>query len=159
VASCKCATFDDLEFLRTVISKRIKVTKALIAPFEHLAKDATEEHSLLRCGNCGQFWQVSRAWNWGNNEYAFRVPDTSVDDWLERQYVQPDELMLYASALSNLPAPEATVIPCRELGCSELAIKFSVFCRRHHLNQLRSMGQFPAYPSGKWFSPYVAFRT
>jgi hypothetical protein len=155
MASCNCASYEDLELRRDAISRRIKETKRLLKVLAPLATDATGEHRLLRCSECAQHWQVSRAWSWGNDPYVFRVPTIAIEDWIQQQFVEPDELLIYAAAVHDLPSPERSTDPCREVGCQEAAIRFSVFCQAHHVRQLQSFGRFPKEPYGRWFSPYA----
>jgi hypothetical protein len=124
-----------------------------------LAKDSTGEHRLLRCSVCDQHWQVSRAWNWGNDPYAFRIPSVSKEEWLQDRFVDPDELLIYAALLESFPLDELSGNPCHEPGCARSSLSQSIFCAPHHLRQLQAAGLFPGYPPGRWFPPYVQFST
>ena len=159
MASCRCEAFEHLEFYSSAISQRITDTKALLKQLTLLASDATDWHRLYRCPECGQQWQVSRAWNWDRGRYAFRVPAIPTEEWVHEQYVAPDELLIFAASVQQLPEPEASTNHCREPGCPDFAIVFGVFCQRHHMQQLQAVSQFPKYPSGKWFPPYTEFPT
>ncbi|MBE1300761.1 MAG: hypothetical protein GJ680_12760 [Alteromonadaceae bacterium] len=86
---CNCASFEDLEMLRKVISKRIKESKRLKKKLTLLATTEDGEHVLMKCDSCNQHWQGSRAWNWGNDLYLFRVPKLEPIEWQQEVYVQP----------------------------------------------------------------------
>jgi hypothetical protein len=55
-------------------------------------------------------WQCSRAWNWGNEKYIFKVPDVELADWLELRFMSPDEWLIYIALEeyyhNNPPLPE-----------------------------------------------------
>ena len=53
------------------------------------------------CESCNQIWQASRAWNWGNDLYFFKVPNTTVENWLKQPFVQPDELLIYTAVITE----------------------------------------------------------
>lgn len=74
---CSCSQFGDLEFLRDAITDRLKLSALLKKSLEFVSKHRDGEHKLFRCEACGQCWQGSRAWNWGNDEYLFKVPGLS----------------------------------------------------------------------------------
>lgn len=155
---CSCSEFEDLEFLRMVITKRIKESRALKKAFELLAKHPDKEHKLYRCKACGQLWQGSRAWNWGNDEYLFKVPPIETNEWLSEVFVQPDELLIFTATTSDFLKPNSFPEKdslCSVSGCGKKAVSGSVNCLRHHLESLQRAHTMPAYPTGRWFTPYV----
>ena len=157
--NCKCAEFEDLEMLRKVISKRIKETKKLKKALNLLTKSEDGEHVLMNCESCGQYWQGSRAWNWGNDLYLFRVPKIANEDWQQEPYVQPDELLIYVASLQGILDQgnfEPKSEPCRVEGCEQPAIKGLVNCLEHHVQNLQKINQLPRNPKGRWFPPYLA---
>lgn len=159
VEKCKCAEFEDLEMLRKVISKRIKESKKLKKVLNLLTKSEDGEHVLMNCKSCGQYWQSSRAWNWGNDPYLFRVPEIKNADWRQEPYVQPDELLVYVASLQDILSQsnfEPKNEPCRMKGCEQSAIKGLANCLEHHVQNLQKINQLPQNPEGRWFPPYLA---
>jgi len=155
---CSCSTYEDLEFLRKVISKRIKESRTLKKSFVQIAEHSEKEHKLYRCGECNQNWQGSRAWNWGNDEYLFKVPPIDTDSWGAEVFVQPDELLIFTAVVSdflkrNTFAKKDSV--CSVTECEQHAVSGSVNCLRHHFESLQRTRMVPSYPSGRWFKPYV----
>jgi hypothetical protein len=153
-----CSNFDDLEFLREVITKRIKESRSLKKSLSLVATHPEKEHKLYVCNDCGQQWQGSRAWNWGNDEYLFRVPVIDAAAWKDEVFVQPDELLIFTAVLSEILKRgefKSTKDSCRVEGCGNLAVSGSVQCLRHHIESLQVIRAAPAYPSGRWFGPYV----
>lgn len=157
--NCKCAEFEELEMLRKVISKRIKETKNLKTSLTLLSKTDDGEHLLMQCQVCGQLWQGSRAWNWGNELYLFQVPTISTEDWQQDVYVQPDELLIYVASMQSILAQnnfKQKNEPCKLEGCEQPVIKGLVNCLEHHVQNLQKVNQLPQNPKGRWFSPYLA---
>ncbi len=155
---CLCVQFNDLEFLRAAITKRIKDSRELKKSLTVISKHMDGEHKLYHCAACGQLWQGSRAWNWGNDEYLFRVPPVEPTDWESEVYVQPDELLIFTAVMHNFlmrGAFKDTASICRTEGCSRNAVSGSVNCLSHHLGNLQKLGTMPPYPIGRWFGPYI----
>ncbi len=155
---CTCAEYADIEFQRKAVRARIKVTPALRRTLSLVAKHKDGEHKLYSCPACGQFWQSSRAWNWGAEEYLFRVPTVDTASWLAEVFVQPDELLIFTAVMSQFlrqnrfsPGPAA----CTVAGCSSHAVIGVGTCLRHHVEALQREHQLPSAPLGRWFSPYV----
>ena len=88
-------------FFREKISERIKHTPRLKRSLETVVEHSLGEHKLLKCQVCGQHWQLSRAWNWGNYKYVFKVPNIEADEWSSEPYVQPDELLIYSAVMQD----------------------------------------------------------
>ncbi len=156
MATCQCIEYEDLEMLRKVISKRINESKTLKKLLRPIAKSSNKEHQLWCCDSCGQAWQSSRAWNWGNELYLFKIPDISVQDWLEMTFVQADELLIYVSGMDDFLSQnlEVGIHNCKESGCVEKAISGLSLCLKHHVENLQSVHRLPQDPVGRWFSPY-----
>lgn len=156
---CSCSQFSDLEFFRDAIGERIKLSRPLKKALVLIDDEPSGEHKLYRCNRCGQLWQSSRAWNWGNHEYLFKVPLIEAVDWKATVYVQPDELLIFAALIGHFLTSndfETSVTDCRTQGCQHRAVSGSVNCKRHHLESLQRIGTMPPYPTGRWFGPYVA---
>jgi len=155
---CSCSKYEDLEFLRKVIAKRIKESRPLKKSFVQIAEHSEKEHKLYRCVECDQYWQGSRAWNWGNDEYLFKVPPIDTDLWKSEVFVQPDELLIFTSVVSNFLNRNTFTKKdslCSVTECEQFAVSGSVNCLRHHLESLQRARMIPIYPSGRWFKPYV----
>ena len=154
---CSCSEFGDLTFDRSEITKRIKASHVLRKSLSLLATHDDSEHELLQCGTCGQNWQSSRAWNWGNERYLFKVPAVPVEQWLAQEFVQPDELLIFSASLGDLSRSvglSETESICTTGGCGRRAIAGSVKCFPHHIASLQRAGMFPETPEGHWFQPY-----
>ena len=155
---CTCSEYNHIEFKRTAVSKRIKESRLLKKSLLLAAKHPDAEHKLYACKDCGQLWQGSRAWNWGNDEYLFRVPKIEVSSWLEEIYVQPDELLIFTAVMSQMLGQNtfaADEQSCRVLGCARNSIQGLATCLPHHVLALQNAGQLSRDPTGRWFEPYV----
>ncbi|GLC30616.1 hypothetical protein [Clostridium omnivorum] len=97
---CNCSNYKELELNRESISDRIKCTKQIIRKLKLISK-SSNEYRLYRCEVCGQLWQGSFAWNWGNKEYLFKVPDISIDSWIFEPYMSPDEMLIYSAIMED----------------------------------------------------------
>jgi hypothetical protein len=155
---CSCSRYEDLEFLREAIAKRIRESGPLKKVLVLVADHPTKEHKLYRCSSCGQLWQGSRAWNWGNDEYLFKVPPIEPDAWNSEVFVRPDELLIFTAIVGDFLNQNTFAekeAPCSVSGCERRAVSGSVNCLRHHLESLQRARTMPAYPTGRWFKPYV----
>jgi hypothetical protein len=155
---CSCAEYEHIEFLRKAVRKRINASRSLKKSLALLMKHPDGEHKLYRCTACDQMWQGSRAWNWGNDEYLFRVPDIKEGQWIKEVFVQPDELLIFTAVLGDfLSANRFTVLkaPCGVDGCRDNAVSGTSTCLRHHVEALQRVHQLPETPTGRWFEPYA----
>lgn len=154
---CDCTTFPDIELLREAISARIRASERLRRQLVRVDSRNPSEHALYLCPDCGQQWQFSRAWNWGNRLYGFRVPAIELNDWLEMHYVQPDEMLLYSALMHDFFTTqpwEDSSEGCRKTDCSRPAVRGQVLCKEHHIRSLQNASMLPKEPTGRWFSPY-----
>lgn len=88
----------------------------------------------------------------GDRKYLFQVPDLDTSEWLQEQYQKPDELIVYSSHMQDYFDRNeftSTNTECRQKDCSELAIKYTVFCRDHHVESLQKSGVLPNKPIGR----------
>ena len=155
---CTCATYADIEFLRSAVRERVKASRALKKSFTLVAKHSSGEHKLYSCPDCGQLWQGSRAWNWGDDEYLFCIPTVSIEAWLQEVFVQPDELMIYVATMRSVLDEGRFVAgkaACEAHGCERVAVEGLATCLPHHVQALQHAGQLAKEPSGRWFGPYV----
>lgn len=155
---CSCAEYEHIEFLRSAVRKRINASRALKKSLTLLAKHPEAEHKLYQCTQCNQLWQGSRAWNWGNDEYLYRVPHIETSQWFERVFVQPDELLIFTAVIGDFIGRNkfvASEAPCSVNGCSRNAVTGLSACLPHHVRQLQRSHQLPAEPVGRWFEPYA----
>jgi hypothetical protein len=155
--NCTCGDYADLELERGDISRRSKQSKHIKSVLSLVAEHPKGEHKLFRCPMCEQLWQQSRAWNWGDVEYLFKVPPIAVCDWELLPYVAPDELLIYAAVLDRFLSGKTfrlTGKKCRLEDCERQAIEFSVHCLRHHIESLQQIRNLPKTPVGRWFDPY-----
>jgi hypothetical protein len=154
---CTCSNYDSIELTRASVSGRIKASRQLKKSLDEIAAHSGGEHKLYVCRACGQFWQGSRAWNWGNDLYLFRIPEIEATEWLKNVYVQPDDLLIYAAVMHDL-LEKGNFVPsdqaCRLEGCTRNSMQGLVTCLPHHVASLQRMGRFPLEPSGRWFEPY-----
>lgn len=155
---CTCATYPDIEFLRSAVRERIKASRALKKSFTLVAKHSSGEHKLYSCPDCAQLWQGSRAWNWGNDEYLFRVPALRIEDWLREVFVQPDEMLIYVATMRSILDAGRFVAgtgACVVHACESVAVEGLATCLHHHVQALQDAGQLAQEPVGRWFGPYV----
>lgn len=155
--NCNCSKYDDLEMLRKVISKRIRESKELKKRLTPLVESYDKEHQLWTCNECGENWQSSLAWNWGNEFYLFKVPQISKKDWLENPYVQADELLTYVASMSKFLSQEFEQGSdiCKKADCNENAVKGLTMCLKHHVENLQKSNMIQEQPIGRWFDPYI----
>ena len=154
---CDCASYPDLTLDRKAISTRIKQSKALKKRLQVITEDADIGVALFRCPACGQTWQSGREWNFANQEYLFRVPSITAEEWQNEHYRQPAAMMIYSAVMEQYferskftPSSEK----CRAEGCDERASSMGVFCQRHQIESLRKNGRLPNPPKGRLFPPY-----
>lgn len=154
---CTCTEYVPIEFTRSAVSGRLKASRSLRKSLSLIAKHGDGEHKLYSCEACGQLWQGSRAWNWGNDEYLFRVPGIELSEWLKEVFVQPDELLIYVARMAEflkISFAEGES-DCRIGGCKQKAVQGLATCLPHHIESLQDMGRFPQEPVGRWFEPYL----
>lgn len=152
---CTCSTFSHITADRNSIRQRINESKQLKKLLTLLTKDA-KGNKLYRCDKCEQLWQGSKAWNWGGNEYLFKVPAVDIDEWKLEPFVQPDELILYIARMESYNEhldKEETSELCKAAECRNHAIKLSIYCLPHHIAQLQQSQILPSKPSGRYFLP------
>lgn len=155
--TCECEIFCALELDRDAVTERIRETRKIRRRLTLVAEQPAGEHKLYKCDRCGQMWQISRAWNWGNYRYAFKVPTIQIDEWISEPYIQPDELFLFNAMMENFMGKNQFVksdAKCKVNGCQQFANQYSVFCLEHHIESLQRAGALPGMPEGKWFLPY-----
>src|SRR3712207_5349995 len=95
--NCGCPLYGDLPLTRDSVKRRIGETRIIKQYLRAAERHPEGEHLLLKCRVCGQLWQSSRAWNFGDQEYVFKVPATRETEWIIEPYVQPDELVYYVA--------------------------------------------------------------
>lgn len=157
MASCHCGSFVPLELTRDEITRCIKSTKKLLPQLQVLGQDQKAWHELRECPSCGGYWQVSRAWNWGNKPYAFRVPNIELDEWKQEAFVAPAELMIYVALMEDFLTKSewaSSTMKCRKPDCSRQAMHGLVVCLQHHILSLQRVAMLPEPPKGRWFEPY-----
>jgi hypothetical protein len=155
--TCECSTYSDLELIRESIDKRIAVAKKIKRPLRLMA-ESPEGDSLYKCDVCQQLWQGSRAWNWENKEYLFKVPNIAVADWKEEFFARPDQMLIYSGRMYDYFEKNKFVVSdtrCRKEGCGNNALVNNVLCKEHFIQSLQQFGMLPERPQGRMFSPYV----
>jgi hypothetical protein len=154
---CDCTHYQSIELDRQSITRRIKESSAIRKRLTQVAENTDLRLYLFRCPECGQFWQSGHEWNFADREYLFRVPSIEVADWQHEPYQQPAAMMIYSAVMRNFFARakfETGDSPCRAEGCTERALRLSVFCCDHHIQSLQQRGQLPKKPVGRLFPPY-----
>lgn len=154
--TCECNKYQPIQLRRKDISDRIKISRKLKKQLTQIAKH-NDEHNLYMCKVCGQLWQGSRAWNWGNDEYLFKVPQIDIDDWIYEPYMCPDEMLIYSAVMGDYYEKNSfriTETNCQEPDCFEKAVVNSVLCKKHFIENLQLVGILPKRPSGRLFAPY-----
>ncbi len=154
--TCSCEPYEHLEPSRHSIYKRIQVTKKLHGTLEMIAEKKDENNFLFKCSICNQFWQESLAWNWNQKKYLFKVPEISVENWLQELFVEPDKILIYLASLESYEEKQTFVErneTCRNETCDGNAIQYSVFCKKHHIESLQKNRVLPDFPKGRVFEP------
>jgi hypothetical protein len=78
-------------------------------------------------------------------------------DWDQEPFRQPGAMMVYSAIMSDYFAKNTFTTDdnsCRNEGCTERALRISLFCRDHHIESLQSSGSLPKKPMGRMFPPY-----
>ncbi|HRH45388.1 MAG TPA: hypothetical protein PKY82_27360 [Pyrinomonadaceae bacterium] len=149
---CDCEKYSHLELYRAAVDKRIKETKKIKKTLEKVSSQQNDWYNLWKCPVCNQLWQSSGAWNWGAREYIYKVPEISIENWLEEPFVKPDEMLIYSAFIHDF-LEKGTFTEraqfCKREHCSSRAIQYSVLCKIHHIEYL-----FPNSPKGRMFEPY-----
>ena len=157
-AQCDCEQYGDIELLRSAVDGRIGQTRKLRKALTLLTESQDKLKRLYECGICKQLWQESRAWGWDNWDepvYLFKVPATSVADWLQEQFLQPHELLIFNACIERVVQNRMEKTePCAASGCTAKAIVGSVNCLPHHIQSLQRVRLVPQDPKGRWFHPY-----
>ena len=154
---CDCTKFQPIELDRQSITQRIKQSPAIRKRLTQIGENTDLRLYLFRCPDCGQLWQSGHEWHFSDREYLFQVPTIQVADWLTEPYRQPAAMMLYSAIMRDFFARcsfDPTDALCRSEGCLEKAIRFSVFCRHHHVESLQQNQKLPKEPIGRMFPPY-----
>jgi len=102
-------------------------------------------------------WQSGHEWNFADAEYLFQVPVTDVTEWKHEAFAQPAAMMIYSAVMHDYFARascETGDSKCRAADCAQPALRLSVFCRDHHVEELQRLGKLPKKPVGKLFPPY-----
>jgi hypothetical protein len=155
--TCGCTLYNHLALTRESVKRRVGETRQIKQYLRLLARHPDGEHLLLKCRVCGRLWQSSRAWNLGDQEYVFKVPDIPEAEWQIEPYVQPDELAYYAATTGEHlegAGLEVSAALCRVSGCRNDAAGELVVCLEHHLKDLHETGTLGSFPEGRWFPPY-----
>jgi hypothetical protein len=155
--SCDCINYPPIELDRQSISRRIKESPTIRKRLVQIAENLDLRLQLYRCPDCEQLWQSGHEWNFADQAYLFQVPPIEIADWQLDPYQQPAAMMIYSALMRDYCARakfEPTDLQCRADGCAERAIRFSVHCRRHHIESLQKFGRLPKSPVGRLFPPY-----
>ncbi len=158
IVTCDCDKFQPMELSSDALMERIKQTPRFLKRLEIVAEHDRRKNKLLKCESCGQNWQLATAWSWGDREYLFEIPEIDRSEWLEEQFQKPDELIVYSASLEDyFDRNDFTITnaECRKEDCSELAIKYTVFCRDHHVESLQKSRVLPIPPVGRQL-PYCS---
>jgi hypothetical protein len=157
IMSCNCSKYQPIELDRKSISRRTKESRSIKQQLKLLAENLESNLQLFECSVCGQLWQNGREWNFANQEYLFQVPKIDVEVWKREPFAQPAAMMIYSAMMENYCARttfETGDSKCRVENCTNRALRFSVFCKDHHIEELQRIKTLPKKPSGKMFPPY-----
>ena len=148
---CDCDSYGHLEVSHHVIYKRLKESGKRREKLKEIATKEDLNQCLFKCPTCNQFWQSSLAGNWNSKEYFYKVPEITIDIWLEESFIEPDELVTYLRKLLKYAEkqdfPKRDIL-CRRENCKNYAVTYSVFCEGH---QFANLVQFP---KGRLFHTY-----
>lgn len=155
--TCRCSEFEPIELGLQAVFKRIRESRGLSVFLRLVARDEENRRELWRCPACGEAWQSGRVWSYGG-QHLFRVPPLAVEDWRREPYIDPAEMVNFASWLQtfvqNLKPQDQSHKLCATLGCSGAALSLSLFCPCHHIAMLQRAGVLSSPPSGRLFAPY-----
>jgi hypothetical protein len=151
---CNCNKFGDiLDY--DLLKKRFKETKNILTNLTLIAEHPGKEHYLYECQNCAQLWQRSLSWMDGNKQYVYQVPQIEKEVWKCMPFVQPDDLFVRTGVINQYLERgtfQEQNFQCRRSDCSHHAIKLSVFCIVH---QMQNIGIEATLPNDvTWFLPY-----
>ena len=149
--TCGCEKYERLEPCRHCIYERIKATKTLTKTLEVIAEKQDENSSLLKCSLCNQLWQGSISRNWGRTKYVFKVPEISVEDWLEEPYIEPEKILNYLSSRREYEKKQVFIErgeKCKKENCNKNAVQYTVFCKEHHIEFLQNTNVLAKFPKG-----------
>lgn len=154
---CNCAKYSPITLDRTAIKRQIKDSPGILKSLTPTAHHPELEVTLFACPTCGQSWQDGFEWNFGNARYVFQVPEIETQEWLTTPYAQPAAMMIYSAVMEDFFKKntfEATSSICGAEGCAEYSVKFSRFCRDHHIESLQRSRLLVKPPIGRLFPPY-----
>jgi hypothetical protein len=120
-----------------------------------IAEHPGGEHKLFKCIGCGQLWQQSKDKKRGNQRYLFKAPSIEIAEWLDKPFVQPDELFDRAGHIQQYlrgAVFEELEPLCRSANCQNQSVKFSVLCAFHHMLNIGIKAEIP--DDHRWFEPY-----
>lgn len=157
LTSCICAKYQLLELSREQIAERIKKTRSIQRRLDLKCK-STKGHHLFQCRFCMQLWQLSSAWNWGGQDYLFKVPDIEIPEWIESPYMSPADMMIYSASMKiyfekNRLTDSNNL--CKIENCVQNALLNNVLCKVHFIESLQKFGLLPQPPAGRLFDPYT----
>jgi hypothetical protein len=155
---CTCKRYVDIELSRADVDQRIGDSRTLRKHLRFLVESPDKLKRLYECEGCKQLWQESEAWGWDNWDepiHLFKVPTVSIDEWLQEQYIQPHELLVFSACIERVlkGAMEKKEL-CVVVGCTGKAIAGSLNCLPHHVLSLQKVRLLPQFPKGRWFRPY-----
>lgn len=152
--TCNCKEYSDI-LDHPSLKKRFKETKSILSNLKLIAEHQGKEHKLYECKVCGQFWQRTTCWTAGVKHYAYKVPSIKIEEWKGKPYIKPDELFAsvghFQQYISRAIFEEQNV-KCKSEGCNNNAIKMSVLCVIHHLQNINIKITLPEDKT--WFPPY-----
>lgn len=153
-SNCNCSKYYDVENSKD-LEERIKKTTRIISNLKLIEKLENLQVSLYECRICGQLWQESLSWMHGNSKYIFEVPKIETKHWKESPFIEPHKIFLFTGSLImyfDRGKFEEKEEKCKKDDCENHAIKLSVFCILH---QMENIGISLDPPTGyKWFHPY-----
>jgi hypothetical protein len=155
MSSCRCKNFEDIDG-PAALNKRMRETKRILGDLKFIGEHSGKEHRLYQCTACGQMWQRSLSWMEGNKPYAFKVPSIDIGQWLQKPFVQPDELFSrigHVQLYLDRATFEEQAATCKFPDCGERSIKFSVFCAFHHMQNIGIKSNVT--DEYRWFHPYL----
>jgi hypothetical protein len=152
--ACRCIAYTDLDG-RPALNKRGNEINKMLRSLQMIAEHPGGEHKLFSCTGCEQLWQQSLDWMRSNQRYLFKVPSIEITDWLDKPFVQPDDLFNRARHIQQYlrgAVFEELEPLCRSANCPNHSVKFSVFCAFHHMLNIGIKEEIP--DDYGWFDPY-----
>jgi hypothetical protein len=143
MASCVCLSFLTPLQNFSDVKKRIEVSPEILKTLECLENklEKWEWRNVYRCRECNQLWAEEYPFGeqqGGGRTCLYAIQTEDPNDWLKtvpdltRKFRHQWEDERFWKQIGN----ESTAETCQHSGCSQLAVKLSSMCKRHHFEMV-----------------------